>query len=150
MSNTRHVKEFEADPEYRELMDSGKRISDIFAMHRLADPIGNLGHFFAVRLSDGTTNNNLYPSMGAARGDIARRDDEDRWMYIQVVPSTLTQRDAALLLRAQRKMYDAGIRVSAMDGRVMIPRIAREDHMAQLRGLFRGQPPSNITHGRGN
>src|SRR5437763_17180679 len=91
--------EFSKDPAYKELMDCGKRISDTFALHRLADPIGNLGKFFAVRLQDGTTNNDLYPSMDAARGEISKRDDENRWMYIQVIPSTLSERDAAIMLR---------------------------------------------------
>lgn len=140
MSNTRHM----VDPETKELMDCGKRIAAEFAMHRLADPIGNLGMFFAVRLQDGTSNHVLYPSMDDARRDIGRRDDEDRWMYVQIVPSTLPARDAAILLRAQRKMYDAGIRVSSMNGRVMIPRIAREDQIAQLSSVFRGTRPTNV------
>lgn len=140
MSNTRHVQ----DPVARELADAGKRIADTFIMHRLADPIGNIGMFFACRLQDGTTNNVLYPSMDAARRDIGQRDDEDRWMYVQIVPAALPPSDAAILLRAQRKMYDAGIRVSSMNGRVMIPRVAREDHIAQLRSVFRGTPPTNV------
>lgn len=143
MSNTRHAKP-QIDPTDQELIDAGRRIADEFAMHRLADPIGNLGMFFAVRLQDGTSNHVLYPSMDAARGDIGQRDDENRWMYVQVVPSTLPARDAAILLRAHRKMYDAGIRVSSMNGRVMIPRVAREDHIAQLRSVFRGTPPTNV------
>lgn len=140
MSNTRHI----VDPAARELADAGKRIADTFIMHRLADPIGNIGKFFAVRLQDGTTNNVLYPSMDAARRDIGQRDDENRWMYVQIVPSSLPPSDAAILLRAQRKMYDAGIRVSSMNGRVMIPRVAREDHIAQLRSIFKGTPPTNV------
>ena len=140
MSNTRHT----VDPVARELADAGKRIAGEFAMHRLADPIGNLGKFFAVRLQDGSSNHNLYPSMDEARRDIARGDDENRWLYIQLIPSMLSDKDAAILLKAQRKMYDAGIRVSSMNGRVMIPRTAREDQIAQLRSVFQGTPPTNV------
>ena len=141
MSNTRHLK---MSPEDRELADAGQRIADEFIMHRLADPIGNIGMFFACRLQDGTSNHVLYPSMEAARRDIGQRDDENRWMYVQIVPAQLPAKDAAILLRAHRKMYDAGIRVSSMNGRVMIPRVAREDHIAQLRSVFRGTPPTNV------
>lgn len=132
------------NPVDKELEDAGKRIADEFALHRLADPIGNLGKFFAVRLQDATSNHVLYDSMAEARRDIGRRDDENRWMYVQIVPSTLPARDAAILLRAQRKMYDAGIRVSDMEGRVMIPRVARDDQIAQLRSVFKGTPPTNV------
>jgi hypothetical protein len=127
-----------------ELIDLGKKIADTYIMHRLADPIGNIGRFFAVRLQDASTNNILYPSMDEARRDIGRRDDEDRWMYVQLVPANLPPMDAAILLKTQRKMYDAGIRVSTMGGRTMIPRLAREDHISQLRSVFRGTPPTNV------
>ena len=138
------ISDFERDPEYTELMDAGKRIADEYVMHRLADPIGNLGYFFAVRLQDATSNHVLYPSMDAARRDIGRRDDEDRWFYIQIVPTQLPPRDAALLLRAQRKMYAKGIRTSSMDGRVMIPRITREDFASQVRSVLYGTRPTNV------
>ena len=134
----------EIDPAEKELMDAGKRIADEFIMHRLADPIGNLGKFMAVRLQDGTSDHNLYPDMDTARREIGKRDDEDRWYYIQIVPSQLPARDAAIMLRAYRKMYDAGIRQRTMDGKVMIPRLAREDNTAQLRSIFRGTRPTNL------
>lgn len=140
------IEEFEHSPEYIELMECGKRIADIFALHRMADPYGTIGSFFAVRLSDGTTNdgNPLYPSMDEARSHIRRFDDENRWMYIQIVPAQLPPRDAAIMLRAYRRMHDAGIRVSSMNGRTMIPRLSREDQTAQLRSMFRGTAPRNI------
>ena len=131
------------NPAEKELAEHGQRIAGEYLMHRLADPIGNLGHFFAVRLSDATSNHNLYPSMDSARADIRKRDDEDLYMYVQIVPANMEARDAALLLRAQRKMYDAGIRTSTMGGRTMIPRMAREDQTAQLRSVFRGTRPTN-------
>lgn len=130
-----------------ELLDAAKRIADTYMLHRIADPIGNLGQFFAARLSDGTTNNNMYPSMAAARADLSRHDDENRWMYIQIVPSNLSVRDASILLATNRKLHDAGFRVSDTDGRTMIPRIGREDHMAQLRSVFKGTPPRNVRYG---
>lgn len=138
-----YIKAPDIDPKEAELIDAGKRIADEFIMHRLADPFGNLGKFMAVRLADGTSDHNLYPSMQVAREYIGRSDDEDRWLYIQIVPSQLPARDASLLLRAARKMYDANIRQRAMDGRVMIPRLAREDHVSQLRSIFRGTKPTN-------
>lgn len=143
--------EFEQSPEYKELMDCGQRIADIFTMHRMADPYGVVGQFFAVRLADGRTNegNPLYPSMEEARAHIRKFDDEDRWMYVQIVPAQLPARDAAILLRVQRRMHDKGIRVSSMDGRTVIPRLSREDNLAQNRSIFRGTAPRNIRFPRG-
>jgi hypothetical protein len=138
--------DFQTDPAYIELMDAGKRIADEYIMHRLADPIGNIGCVFAVRLQDGSPepDHPLYPNREAARKELSKRTDEDQWMYIQLVPTTLPPRDAAIMLRANRKMYDAGARGRTMGGRVMITRTAREDQMAQLRSIFRGSPPTNV------
>jgi hypothetical protein len=146
---TRITQDFVTDPAYMELMDAGKRIADEYAMHRLADPIGNIGRVFAVRLQDGSPEpgHTLYPDRVTARRVISKHDDEDRWMYIQIVPSTLPPRDAAIMLRGNRKLYDAGIRGRTMGGRVMIPRVAREDQIAQLRSIFRGTPPTNVRGG---
>lgn len=138
------MEDFRKDPAFIELMECGKRISDTYAMHRLADPIASVGCFFAFRLSDGSTNNTLYPSRDAARKAISKHDDEDRWAYVQIVPGTLTVRDGAVLMRTQRKLYDAGITGRTMNGRVMIPRTGREDQLAQLRSIFRGTPPTNV------
>lgn len=124
-----------------ELIDLGKRIADEYNLHRVADPIGNLGKFLAFALQDATCDHVLYDSMSDAR---AHMTDEDRYMYVQLVPATMDPRDAAFLLRAQRKMYSAGIRVSEMGGRVMIPRVTREDQSAQLRSVFRGTKPTNL------
>jgi hypothetical protein len=137
----------EIDPAEKELIDAGKRIADEYGMHRLADPIGNLGMFMAVRLSDGTSDHHLYPSMDIARRMIGKRDNEDNWMYIQIVPTTLHARDAGILLRTNRKLHDAGIRVSSMDGKVMIPRISREDQAAQVMAVFGKRRPTNIRYG---
>ena len=131
----------ELAPEESELAELGKRIAAEYNMHRVADPIGNLGKFLAFALQDASTDHVLYDSMVDAREHM---DDEDRYMYVQLVPTTMDSRDAALLLRAQRKMYSAGIRVSQMDGRVMIPRLAREDQKAQLRSVFLGTRPTNL------
>jgi hypothetical protein len=86
----------------------------------------------------------LYPDMDTARRVIGQRDNEDNWMYIQIVPTTLHARDASILLRTQRKMHDAGIRTSSMNGRVMIPRVTREDQNAQVLSVFGKARPTNI------
>lgn len=138
------------DPEYIELIDAGKRISDEYAMHRLADPIGNIGQFMAIRLQDGISDHALYPSRDAGRRVISKHDDEDRWFFIQIVPSTLSVQDAAMLFRANRKLYGTGARSRTMGGRVMIPRVSREDMTSQLRSIFRGTEPSNRRDVQGN
>src|SRR5215813_11734390 len=94
--DNRITQDFMKDPGFIELMDCGKRIADEYAMHKLADPIGSIGQVFAVRLSDGTSNHALYPNRDTARRAISKHDDEDRWMFVQIVPSTLPPRDAAI------------------------------------------------------
>lgn len=135
------LKRPELTPEEQDLADYGLKIAHEYNMHRVADPIGNLGKFLAFGIQDAETDHTLYDSMADAR---AHQSDEDRCFYVQLVPATMDPRDAALMMRAHRKMYSAGIRQSQMGGRTMIPRSSREDNTAQLRSIFRGTRPTNL------
>lgn len=140
MSNTRHS----------EYGDAAKRVSDTYAMHRLADPIGNIGQWFAVKLSDGTSDMSLYPN----KRECIRHQtgDEKLYAYVQIVPATMTPRDAEIFLRTHRKLYDAGIRLVDPDhsagGLDLITRVAREDQLANVRAALGIGRPKNLITGK--
>jgi hypothetical protein len=114
--------------------DGAKRVSDTYRLHRAADVHGAIGHWFAVRLADGTGDNVLYPSKAEA---IAHQSGDYNWYaYIQVVPSDMSPCDAETFLRTQRKLYDAGIQWADPDSRgggmQPINRLTREDALQSV------------------
>jgi hypothetical protein len=118
--------------------DAAKRLSDAYTMHRLADPIGNIGRWFAVAIADGTSGdmNTLYDSRLDAITH--QHHNEQYYVFIQIVPSNMPVCDAEIYLAAVRKTYDA--RKSLLDrdhrngGRDIITRLTAEDQIAQSRG----------------
>lgn len=126
--------------------DAAKRICDTFNMHRVADPIGNLGHWFAAAIADGTTDNVLYDSRIAAITH--QHHNETYYAYVQIVPMTMNLCDAELFLAGVRKTYDARKvlmdRDSPSGGKEIIPRLAVEDQIS----LLKGKPTNYILPGR--
>lgn len=126
--------------------DAAKRTSDAYRLHRLADPYGSVGHWFACRLTDGVTDQTLYDS----KSDCIRHQhhNEQYYAFVQIVPSDMTPCDAETFLRVQRRLYEKGIRQADPDakggGKVMIPRLTREDMGAQMRSIMRGTQPTNL------
>lgn len=126
--------------------DAAKKVSDQYRLHRLADPIGNLGGWIAVALNDGASDGVLY----ASRKDCVthQRHNEMWYAYIQIIPSDMAPCDAEIFLAVHRRMYDKGIRLTDPDhragGRSMIPRVSAEDQRSQLSAIFNGGKPSNL------
>lgn len=126
--------------------DAAKRLCDTYNLHRIADPIGNLGRWFAVAISDGTTDNVLYDS----RIDAIKHQhhNEMYYAYIQIVPMTMDLCDAELYLSGVRKTYDARKHLLDRDspngGKEIIPRLAVEDQIS----LLKGKPKNYILPGR--
>lgn len=121
--------------------DPAKRLCDTFNMHRVADPIGNLGKWFAVAIADGTSDNTLYDNRADAISH--QHHNEFYFAYVQVVPSTMNLCDAELFLAGVRKTYEA--RKSLMEtGKEIIPRLAVEDQIS----LLKGKPTNYILPGR--
>jgi hypothetical protein len=120
--------------------DAAKRIFDTYTLHRLADPIGNLGKWFACAIQDGRTDNALYDSKGDA---VRHMSNEYYFAYVQIVPSQMSVCDAELFLSGVRKSYDArkGLidRDHPQGGRDLIPRLTIEDQRKQIAGI-----PSNL------
>lgn len=136
----------------REHSDAAKRISDTYRLHRLADPIGSIGHWFACALSDGDSDRTLYDTRRDAV--IHQRHNEEYYFFIQVIPGDMNHCQAESALAGVRKLHDAGIRLTDRDhragGRVMIPRVTIEDQNAQLNSILYGTRPSNIILPGGN
>jgi hypothetical protein len=116
--------------------DAAKRIFDTYTLHRVADPMGSLGQWFAFRLSDGTTDNVLYDGKSSAAH--YQKHDEKYYGYIQVTMARMTICSAEAYLMLLRRMSDAGIRQvdpdHARGGREVIKRSSSEDQLAQVFG----------------
>jgi hypothetical protein len=126
------------------------RVSDMYRLHRLADHFGSIGQWFACRLTDGTSDDTLYPSKSVAIKH--QHHNEKYFAFIQIVPSDMTVCDAEIFLKVQRRLYDKGLRQADPDARgggpQMIPRLTREDMGAQMRAITRGTQPTNLRYGR--
>lgn len=128
--------------------DAAKRLSDTYRLHRLADPIGSIGHWFACTLADGDSDRTLYDTRREAVTH--QRHNEEYYFYVQIIPGDMNPCQAESVLSGARKLDDAGIKLSDRDhhagGRTMIPRLAREDQAAQMRSLLSGGklPQRNI------
>lgn len=122
----------------QKISDAARRTADEYNMHRMADPLGAIGKWFAVALTDGSSDHVLYES----RQDCIRhqKHNEKYYAFIQIVPSTMKHKEAETFLATQRKLYDHGMRVIDPDmrngGPELIPRVSREDQASQLRRLF--------------
>lgn len=128
--------------------DAAKRVSDQYNLHKIGSGADAIGQWFAARLSDGTTDGVLYGSKSdAVRG---QHHNEDFYAFIQIGPWSMTYQDAETYLATMRKMYDSGLRLADRDashgGRDVIKRVTHEDQFAQLRSMFRGTPPTNISY----
>lgn len=116
--------------------DASKRLYDTYTLHRLADPIGNIGKWFAVAIADGRSDNVLYDS----RNDAIRHQhhNEFNYVYVQIVPSQMSVCDAEIFIAGVRKTYDARKAMIDRDhpsgGKVIIPRLTVEDQLAQNAG----------------
>src|ERR1700753_1518319 len=120
--------------------DAGKRLSDAYNLHRIADPEGSIGKWFAARLTDGSSDNVLYDSKSEAVRH--QHHNEMYFVYVQVGPWQMMPSMADSFLNTHRRMYDKGIRLAdpnhSHGGRDMIMRASEEDQKNQLRALFVG------------
>lgn len=122
--------------------DAAKRVADIYSLHRVADPYGNIGCWIAVALADGQSDMVLYESR---RDAIKHQHHNEEWYaYIQIVPANITPCEAETILRVARRAYDAGIaRGDGMTRRELIRRLGWEDQHALSKGYA-----TNVRFGR--
>ena len=128
--------------------DAAKRLSDCYRLHRLADPIGSIGKWFAAALADGDSDRTLYDTR--AECVWYQKHNEEYYCYVQIIPGDMNPCNAESFLGTNRKLYDAGLKLTDRDhragGRTIIPRVAAEDQQALMRSIQSGGklPQSNI------
>lgn len=126
--------------------DAAKRISDTYSIHRLADPIGHIGKWFAVAIADGTSDGTLYDSRHDAITH--QHHNETYYAYVQIVPANMSVCMAEMFLSGVRKTYEARKNLMNRDhpqgGLEPITRLTIEDQRNQLAG----KPTNLIVPGR--
>ena len=124
--------------------DAAKRVADIYSLHRLADPYGNIGYWIACALADGQSDMVLYESKQAA---IRHQHHNENWYtFIQIVPSNMTPCEAEVMLKVARMAYESGMRVTdGLSRRDLIKRLGWEDQTALSNGIA-----TNVVIGRNN
>jgi hypothetical protein len=118
--------------------DAAKRVSDTFSLHRVADPFGNIGYWFAAALADGQTDGTLY----ASKQDAIKHQhhNENYYTFIQIVPASMTPCEAEVMLKVARMIYAAGGRITDGYSRhELIQRLGWEDQNALSNGI-----PTNV------
>lgn len=122
--------------------DAAKRIADIYSLHRLADPYGNIGFWIACALADGQSDMVLYETK---RDAIRHQHHNENWYtFIQIVPSSMTPCEAEVMLKVARMAYDKGWRITdGLSRRDLIKRLGWEDQIALSKGTVQ-----NVEFGR--
>lgn len=133
--------------ELANISDAAKRLHDTFALHKIGEGIGSYGRWFAVRLTDGTSDNTLYGSKSEAVNH--QHHDENFYAFVQVGPWSMSLKEAETVLDVQRRMYDAGLRLADRDhaqgGRDVIRRLNKEDQRSQISSMLtQKHAPSNL------
>lgn len=98
--------------------DRTRRAWDVLQTHCLAVPAGDIGGWWvAIRLSDGSSDGNLYRSKAeATRFQL----HETQCAYVCIPPfGDMTIRELDLFLRLNEQVYDAGGRLSDVDTHIV-------------------------------
>jgi len=117
--------------------DAAKRLSDVYLLHRVADPHGSIGQWFAAALADGRSDNQLYSS----KRECVRHQhhNESYYTFIKIVPSSMNPCEAEVMLSVARRLYDNGMRMADPDDRHggldLIKRISIEDQLPLMKGI---------------
>jgi hypothetical protein len=114
--------------------DAANRIADEYALHRLADPYGNIGYWFACALRDGTSDHVLYESKADAITH--QHHNENYYTFCQIVPSGMSVCAAEVMLKVARMAYAKGMRISdGLSRHDLIRRLGWEDQNSLSRGI---------------
>lgn len=122
--------------------DAAKRIADVYSLHRIADPYGNIGFWIACALADGQSDMVLYETK---RDAIRHQHHNENWYtFIQIVPSNMTPCEAEVMLKVARMAYDKGWRITdGLSRHDLIKRLGWEDQLALSKGTVQ-----NVEFGR--
>lgn len=119
--------------------DEAKRLCDTYNLHRIAGGNASIGKWFAASLAEGKSDNQLYDN----KLDCVthQRHNEKYYAFIKIVPASMSQCDAEIMLQVQRRLYESGLRVADPDdkhgGKDLIKRASIEDQLALSQGFSR-------------
>lgn len=116
--------------------DAAKRCSDAVNLHLSAIGFDAARKFVAVRLADGSSDGDLYPTK---RDAVRHQKDEQLCAYVCIPPTGMNVCQAESFMRTNRQLYSAGFRLvdpdAADGGKSVIPRSTREDQARQMSTL---------------
>jgi hypothetical protein len=113
--------------------DAALRVADEYTMHRLADPYGTIGKWFAANLGDGKSDHVLYDTKREAI--LHQHHNESWYTYIQIGPHSMSVCAAEVMLKIGRRGVALVDPEHVKGGREIIKRISYEDQVAQSRGI---------------
>lgn len=114
--------------------DAAKRLFDTYNLHRIGAGDLSIGQWFAVRLSDGTTDNVLYGSRAAC---VRHQKHDALWYaYTKIVPSGMSVCEAESVLYFHRKTYQATYTLLSDPDRQIISPLTREQYTAAVTDPF--------------
>lgn len=92
--------------------DVGKRASEVIRKHISSDKELAVGSWVALRLSDGGSDNVLYPTKSTA---IAHQLHEKQCAYVVIPPGGMSEQDAEAFICLMRQAYDNGVPLAHPD-----------------------------------
>lgn len=110
--------------------DEGKRLTQAVLEARAA---GGEGRWIAARLSDGSTDGNIYDLKQQA---IDHQVDETLCAYLQVPPAAMPPQEATRWIEMHRGMYAAGMRLQDPGGRTAEPLSVDQADLLNRQGAF--------------
>jgi hypothetical protein len=121
--------------------DASKRVSDTYMLHRIANPHA-VGKWIAVRVADGTSDQQLYDTR---RDAVRHQKHAAKWCaYIRIAPCDMSVCDAASFLRSSRLAVEASGALLSDPDREIIRPLTREQYYTQCADLAYRTGPITI------
>lgn len=102
----------------RMVSSEAKRASEAYNQALANNGLDCVGQWIAIRLSDGGSDGNLYPSKADA---VRFQLHETQCCYLQILPEGLSERAAQSVIHVNRQLYDAGMNLADPDRMVELP-----------------------------
>lgn len=115
--------------------DRARACSDAVNLHFQA--VGNdcIGLWVAIRLSDGGSDGNLYPTKADAK---RFQLHDNQCAYVNLVPGGMSPRQAQTYLTFMEGLYDAGLDLADPDMQIQMPNSV-EQHAGVIDAVRRGK-----------
>jgi len=129
--------------------DAAKKLCDTYNLHTTVDRYGSINKWFAVALADGSSDGILYDN----KDDCVRHQhhNESFYAYICIRPSSMNVCEAETYLHVQRRLYDAGLRVTdprdMKQNPTLIKRATVEDMRSLVHAVEHKSRAQNLNYG---